>query len=147
MVLALLEKTGRPMSTYEMGLHVYDDRPEPRPLSVIVRSLSRDGYLEAHAKHGRRTSLWRITEQGRMSIGKRPREVRQALRLIEQAPSMTDEEKSVLRLIKRRPAILCEISSKTKIPTGKVRTALKRLIMRHNVELLEDGRYAPIPRK
>ena len=144
MVLALLDRAGRPMSTYEMSLHVCDQRENPRPLSIIVRSLSRDGYLEAHSKRGRRTSLWRLTDQGRQSVAKRDREAKAALRIIDRKPCMTDHEKTVLRVIKRKPAILCEISIKTGLPTGKVRTALKRLILRKNIAMNNDGAYAPI---
>lgn len=144
MVLALLEREGRPMSTYEMSLHVCDRREKPRPLSIIVRSLSRDGYLEADAKRGRRTSLWRLTDQGRQSVAKRAKEAQKALRLIDKEPCLTDQEKSVMRCINRKPSILCEISTKTNLPTGKVRTALKRLIMRKNIEMKDDGTYAPI---
>ena len=145
MVLALIHDKGRAMSTYEMSLHVGDNRENPRPLSVIVRSLSRDGYLESHAKHGRRTSLWRLTEQGEQSVIKRSKEVSNALRIIQREPCMTDQEKSVMRCLKRHPSSVCEIAAKTKLPSGKVRTALKRLLIRENILLRDDGTYDIAP--
>lgn len=141
MVLALIERTGRPMSTYEMGLHVCDDRPIPRPLSKIVRSLARDGYLESHAKQGRRTSLWTITEQGLNSLSKRSAEASKAFENLDPVKCMTAEEIAVIGLLNDGPSNLSALCDSAGISPGKARTALKRLVMRGNVRHNEDGTY------
>ena len=46
LVLVLLRNNlPRPLSTYEIGLAVVDDKEPPRPMSVLIKTLKKDGYV------------------------------------------------------------------------------------------------------
>src|SRR3546814_9295171 len=47
LVLVILRQNSpRAMSTYELGLWISDNQNPPRPLSVIIKTLASDGYIQ-----------------------------------------------------------------------------------------------------
>lgn len=140
LVLCLLQRHApRPLSTYEIGLWIRDNRDNPRPVSVIVKTLADDGYIIKQAESGKRAGLWAITDRGCASLVQR-----HALRVLgdewlDQNPNLSIDEIAVLISLaaepEQTPVRLCETVNKTISP---VRTAIKRLLLRRLIARTEN---------
>jgi hypothetical protein len=93
-VLALLQhRAPIALSSHGMGLQIQD--PD-KPLSVVLKTLSRDGYIRAVGQRGARTVLWGLTDVGQRSLQRRADLAAEATRWLEDNPSYRDIEQPVL---------------------------------------------------
>lgn len=141
MILAVLHASGRPMTTYELGLYVTDDHIPPRPLSVIVKSLVGDKYIRRAAKVGKRTVSWLMDERGVSSIERRPEVMAMASAILAKAANRTEQETRVIAALNAGAETLTKIIAETGLTTSPARTAIRRLMRRGDVAMDEERRY------
>jgi DNA-binding MarR family transcriptional regulator len=124
-----------PMTTYHLGLCVEDNRNPPRPLSMIMKTLSSDGYIVRAAAAGKRAALWMITQRGLISLDSRAEKWRAAEIWLEHNPCHSEHEihivRSLFRLGNQSPK---HLSDTCRLAISPVRTALKKLVLRCLVE-------------
>lgn len=131
-ILVVLEMNStRPMSTYEIGLWVQDNKVPPRPLSVIMKTLAKDGYINRVALAGKRAALWGITPRGLQSLQKRSLKAGIARNILGLLPCFTREEVTVMKLLlEKAPLSITGMSDDSGHRVSTIRTAAKRLKMR-----------------
>lgn len=150
LILVLLHRNHpRAMSTYEIGLAITDDKEPPRPLSVLVKTLTKDKYIKRAGLIGKRAGEWCITERGIQSLERRSDEASRAGIWLDSNPNYSDDEKCVMTALladgPQAPSRLAVVCGMMQSP---IRTALKRLEIRGLVEHIAavDSRYALTPR-
>lgn len=137
------------MSTYEIGLAITDDKEPPRPLSVLVKTLTKDKYIKRAGLIGKRAGEWCITERGIQSLERRSDEARRAGLWLDSNPNYSDDEKCVMgTLLADGPQAPSRLAIVCGMMQSPIRTALKRLEIRGLVEHIAevDSRYALTPR-
>jgi predicted transcriptional regulator len=130
LILVLLRDAPRPLTTYEIGLEVCDDRIPPRPLSVIVKNLRKDGYVTSEGKASRRLCYWSITERGLQSLQMRDQATILARTYLALVPYRTSHEKMVEQAIGTGHADERAIARHTGLKASIISTCLKRTAMR-----------------
>lgn len=134
LLVALRRAHPRSLSTYQLGLAVVDDKDPPRPLSVLIKSLAKDRYIEKAADAGKRTGYWRISDHGLISLRRRAEAAAAAERWLETNPNYTEAERAVLESLSRHgPQAASRLSTTSGMLHSPVRTALKRLCLREVV--------------
>lgn len=135
LVLVLLEsRSPQPMSTYQLGLWITDNRTPPRPLSIIIKTLASDGYISRAANAGKRAALWIITPRGEASLTARAHKKTAAKAWLDENPCYSSDECAVLNSLfihgNQSPKHLAQTCDRSISP---VRTALKKLRIREIV--------------
>lgn len=135
-VLALLQhRAPVALSSHGMGLQIQD--PD-KPLSVVLKTLSRDGYIAPVGKRGLRTVLWGLTDVGQGSLQRRAELAAEATRWLEDNPSYRDLEQPVLMALShdewRTPFAIADM---TGFRVLAVRKALGRLHERALIDIDE----------
>lgn len=119
------------LSTYEIGLAVIDDKEPPRPISVLIKTLKKDGYVRRTSLLGKRAGLWTITERGMASLDRRPITTKAAEAWLAEHHNHSHDEIVVIRcLADNGPLAASRISTVTGLLHSPVRTALKKLQIR-----------------
>lgn len=130
-LVVLQENFPKPMTTYELGLRVEDDKVPPRPISVIVKTLATDGYIARVADAGKRAALWCITERGANSLIQRGALRTAAEAWLARNPNYSDDEAAVLNALlgaeNLTPNQMAECCGRSLSP---MRTAVKKLALR-----------------
>lgn len=144
LILVLLHRNHpRPMSTYEIGLAITDDKEPPRPLSVLVKTLSKDKYIRRAALIGKRAGEWCITERGMLSLERRAEEARIAGEWLDANPNYSPDEQAVLSsLLISGPQSPSRLAVACGMMHSPIRTAIKRLELRDLVR--DEGVEGPI---
>jgi DNA-binding PadR family transcriptional regulator len=133
-LVALKSCHPRPMSTYELGLAITDDKHPPRPLSVLIKTLKKDKYIERASLAGKRAGYWRITERGLDSLRRRPASAAEAAAWLVEHPNYTIPEQAVLRSLRTLgPQPASRLAASCGMLHSPIRTALKRLNLRRMV--------------
>ena len=136
-LVVLQDNEPEPMTTYEIGLHIEDDHIPPRPISVIIKTLSKDGYVESKERIGKRSGAWQLTKRGYRSLSLRQFEADEARKWIKENPIYTRPEKSVLMsLLKNGPQAITLLVETCRLLHSPIRTALKRLGLRSLVKAM-----------
>lgn len=132
LVLVLLRSSlPRPLSTYEIGLAVVDDKEPPRPMSVLIKTLSKDKYVERVSLLGKRAALWTITERGIVSLDRRIEATRTAEKWLFEHHNHGHDEKIVMTsLAMKGPQAASRLAANCGLLHSPVRTALKKLQLR-----------------
>lgn len=124
-VLALLRhRAPVALSSFGMGLQIQD--PD-KSLSVVLKTLSRDGYIRPAGRKGLRTVLWGLTEIGLESLERRAALAAEATLWLEQNPSYRDAEQPVLLAL--RPDRWLAISEVAEITRQRVLSVRKALYL------------------
>lgn len=146
LVLVMLEQHHpRHLTTFELGLWIADVKDPPRPLSIIMKTLAHDGYIERHANAGKRTAFWRLSKRGAVSLQKRASEAALAAQIIALQPNLSAQELTILDcLVVQSPQTASGLTSTSGLLLSPIRTALKRLSMRSFIETASSpaGGYA-----
>lgn len=120
-----------PLSTYEIGLAIIDDKEPPRPISVLIKTLKKDGYVRRTSLLGKRAGLWTITERGIASLERRPNTTSAAQAWLAEHHNHGHDEIVVIRCLADNGALAASrISTMTGLLHSPVRTALKKLQIR-----------------
>lgn len=132
LVLVLLRDSApRALSTYQIGLAVIDDKEPPRPISVLIKTLKKDGYVRCRRLLGKRAGLWTVTDRGLASLERRPEAAKAAAAWLSEHRNHGADEIAVLRcLALHGPLAASRLSAVSGLLHSPVRTALKRLGMR-----------------
>lgn len=134
-LLVLQKQKNNMMTTYDIGLWVFDLNHPPRPLSVIVKTLARDGYIESTGRAGKRRAFWRITNRGTLSLRNRKKIADAGRQFLINHPNLYAQEIVIMRyLLQSHSSTFNDIVSATALPLSKIRTGLKRLCLREFVE-------------
>jgi hypothetical protein len=144
LILVLLHRNHpRPMSTYEIGLAIIDDKEPPRPLSVLVKTLSKDKYIRRAGLIGKRAGEWCITERGILSLEGRAEEARVAGEWLDANPNYSPDERKVMEcLLDGGPQPPSRLAATCGMMHSPIRTALKRLEIRGVV--VDEGVEGPV---
>lgn len=130
-LVTLKNRAPDPMSTYELGLWIIDNKIPPRPLSKIMKTLADDGYIVRTASAGKRAGLWAITERGLLSLQQRPKACQQAEEWLRANPNYSAQETAVLMsLLNNGSQSIGSLVETCSLLLSPVRTALKRLSLR-----------------
>lgn len=133
LILVLLRDAIRPLTTYEIGLEVSDDQCPPRPISVIVKNLSKDGYIASSEKAGKRLRFWHITKRGLRSIRLRDCSTVLAQTHLALAPARSEHEMQVERAMASGHIDPRAIARHTGLKSSIIKTCLKRAEMRRGL--------------
>lgn len=131
LILTAISLAGRPLTTYEIGLDVRDDHEPPRPLSVIVKSLTKDGYLRSAGRTGKRISRWELTERGVSSLLRREQAYAVAERTIRSGSALGPDERLITTALSNGAVTIADMGAMTGLTTSPIRTALRRISMRN----------------
>jgi DNA-binding MarR family transcriptional regulator len=132
LILVLLrDNLPRPLSTYEIGLAVIDDKEPPRPMSVLIKTLKKDRYVVRTSLLGKRAGLWTITDRGIVSLQRRPDATRAAEEWLASHHNLGHDEIVILRcLLEHGPLAASRLATVCGLLHSPVRTALKKLTIR-----------------
>jgi predicted transcriptional regulator len=132
LILVLLrDNLPRPLSTYEIGLAIVDDKEPPRPMSVLIKTLKKDKYVRRTSLLGKRAGLWTITDLGIASLERRPVATAVAQAWLRDHHNHGHDEIVVLRcLIEKGPLAASRLATICGLLHSPVRTALKKLQIR-----------------
>ena len=134
-LVALRQQRPRPMSTYELGLWIADDRDPPRPLSVIMKTLADDRYITRVADAGKRAGLWQITDRGLSSLEQRAASAAFAEAWLARHPNLSSDEIGVLIcLLEHGDQTPGRLSEACSLLLSPVRTAVKKLVLRGMIQ-------------
>jgi len=132
LILVLLRNNlPKPLSTYEIGLAVIDDKEPPRPMSVLIKTLKKDKYVVRTSLLGKRAGLWTITDRGMASLERRPETTRLAEEWLAAHHNHGHDELVVLDCLSNNgPMAASRIAATCGLLHSPVRTALKKLGIR-----------------
>lgn len=136
-VLALLrDRAPIALSSHGLGLQIQD---ADRSISVILKTLSRDGYIHAVGKKGARTALWGITQVGLESLRRRAEIADEARSWLQENPSYRETEQILLlNLDENEPTSITEIADATGLRVVDIRKDIKRVVERGLVNFNDD---------
>lgn len=132
LILVLLRNSlPTPLSTYEIGLAIVDDKEPPRPMSVLIKTLKKDKYVRRTSLIGKRAGLWTITDLGIASLDRRPIATAAAQAWLQDHHNHGHDEIVVLRcLLEKGPLAASRLATVCGLLHSPVRTALKKLQIR-----------------
>jgi DNA-binding IclR family transcriptional regulator len=142
-ILMLLdERAPVPLATHGIGLQIQDPT---NSLSVIMKTLARDGYIHRVGDNGKRTGLWELTEIGKRSILRRAAASDAARAWLRQNPGLDQVERTVLLTLQNEQgASPAQISDATGLRVSAVRQALRDLAFRSLVEVDQNTEVASL---
>ena len=132
LILVLLKRNHpRAMSTYEIGLAITDDKEPPRPLSILVKTLTKDEYVKRAGLIGKRAGEWRITDRGLLSLERRAEEAERASEWLDRNPNLSRDERCVMKaLLEEGSQPPSRLAARCGMMQSPIRTALKKLDIR-----------------
>jgi hypothetical protein len=140
-ILVLLdERAPVPIATHGIGLQIQDPT---NSLSVIMKTLARDGYIHRVGDNGKRSGLWELTEIGKRSILRRADASDAARTWLRQNPGLDQVERAVLLTLQNEHrASPAQISDATGLRISSVRQAMRDLTFRSLVEVDQNTEMA-----
>lgn len=142
-ILTLLdERAPAPLATHGIGLQIQDPT---NPLSVIMKTLARDGYIRRVGDNGKRSGLWELTEIGKRSILRRSNASNAARAWLRENPSLDQVEQTVLQTLHNDQSLSpAQISDATGLRVAAIRQAIRDLAFRSLVDLDQNSEVATL---
>lgn len=135
LILTMLkDQDNRPITAYELGLWIKDLRNPPRPLSIVLKNLVDDGYIQKVAVKGLRNGLWALTNRGHQSLFAKPHAVSEARIWLKLNKNLCSNELCLIKQLQEGGhQTVSELASACGLRMSPVKTALKKMIMREYV--------------